>query len=226
VSEGVRVLLADDHAAVRAGVRMALESDGCEVCAETTNASDAVAAAIRTRPDVCLIDIKMPGDGIRAVGDIAAALPGTPIVMLTVSAATDDLIASLSAGAIGYLMKDMDPALLSGAVRAAAAGEAPMTGELTARLVEEFRRRGRRTRLVAGDGSTVELSRREWEVLELLAAGLSTAEIAGRLFIDRVTVRRHVSGLLKRLAVSSRGEAIELLGRPEPRPPRTTVDGA
>jgi DNA-binding NarL/FixJ family response regulator len=212
------VLIADDHAPIRAGVRSALEADGCIVCAEAASADEAVAAAVRERPDLCLVDISMPGDGIRAVADIAAGLPDTPIVMLTVSASQHDLFEALSAGATGYLVKDMDPDQLSRAVRAAVAGEAPISGALTARLVEEFRRRGRRTTLGVVDGRRVELTRREWEVLELLADGLSTAEIAHRLFVEPVTVRRHVSALLKRLGASSRGEAIDLLGRDAPPP--------
>jgi DNA-binding NarL/FixJ family response regulator len=212
------VLIADDHAPIRAGVRAALEADGCIVCAEAASADEAVAAAVRERPDVCLVDISMPGDGILAVADIAARMPDTPIVMLTVSASPQHLFEALSAGAAGYLLKDMDSDQLPRAVRAAVAGEAPISGVLTARLVEEFRRRGRRTTLGVGDGRRVELTRREWDVLELLADGLSTAEISHRLFIEPVTVRRHVSALLKRLGASSRAQAIDLLGRQAPPP--------
>jgi DNA-binding NarL/FixJ family response regulator len=213
MSDHPRVLIADDHAPIRAGVRTALEADGCVVCAEVSTADDAITAAVQEHPDVCLIDLKMPGDGIRAVAEITARLPDTPVVVLTVSAAPADLFEALGAGATGYLLKDMDPAELPAAVRAVVAGEAPIPGVLTARLVEEFRRRGRRTTIAGGDGRQVELTRREWDVLGLLADGLSTTEIAHRLFIDPVTVRRHVSALLRRLGVSSRIEAVELLGR-------------
>ncbi len=212
----LRVLVADDHAPVRESVRQTLEAAGFTVCAEVANADDAIAAAVREHPDVCLLDVHMPGNGIRAVAEIASRLPDSAIVMLTVSAEAEDLFEALTAGADGYLLKDMDPTQLPTAVRAAIAGEAPMPGWLTGRLVEEFRRRGRRTNLVVSDGRTVELSRRAWDVLELLAAGLTTTDIAKRLAIDTVTVRRHISDLLHKLGVSSRAEAVELL---KPQPP-------
>lgn len=211
MSVSPRVLIADDHAAVRAGVRMALEQGGCTVCAEVGTADHAVAAAVRERPDVCLIDIRMPGGGIRAVAEITARLPGTPVVMLTVSSDAEDLVDAVCAGAAGYLLKEMDPSRLADAVRAALAGEAPMSGLLTARLLEEFRRGGRRSTLSLADGRTIDLTRREWDVVRLLADGLSTKEIAHRLFIEPVTVRRHVSELLHKLKVGSRDEARRLL---------------
>jgi len=217
VTDPLRVLIADDHAPVRESVRQTLETAGFTVCAEVANANDAIAAAVREQPDVCLLDVRMPGNGIRAVSEIASRLPDSAIIMLTVSAEAEDLFEALTAGADGYLLKDMDPAQLPAAVRAAVAGEAPMPGWLAGRLVEEFRRRGRRTSLVARDGRTVELSRRAWDVLELLAAGHTTTDIASRLAIDTVTVRRHISDLLHKLGVSSRAEAVELLnphGRP------------
>jgi DNA-binding NarL/FixJ family response regulator len=188
---------------------MALEEGGCTVCAEAATADDAVAAALRERPDVCLIDVRMPGNGIRAVAEIAAGLPGTPIVMLTVSSEAEDLVNAVTAGAAGYLLKDMDPRRLPSAVRAAIAGESPIPGLLTARLIEEFRRRARST-LAIGGGRRVELTHREWDVLELLADGASTAAMAQRLSIDRVTVRRHISDLLRKLEVVSRDAAARL----------------
>jgi DNA-binding NarL/FixJ family response regulator len=192
---------------------MALEHGGFEVCAEVGNAAEAVQAAVRERPDACMLDIEMPGSGIRAVGEITALLPEVPVLVLTVSSNSDDLFDALRAGAAGYLLKDMDPAELPGAVRAAVAGEAPLPGYLTARLVEEFRRRGERTTLAIAGGRSVDLTRREWDVLELLTEGLSTAEIARRLFLSQVTVRRHVSALLHKLDVTSREEARHVLER-------------
>lgn len=203
----VRVLVADDHAPVRAGVRMALEEGGCVVCADASTAEQAVEAALREEPDVCLIDVRMPGDGIRAAAEIAVRLPRTAVVMLTVSDESDDLFAALHAGASGYLLKDMEPAELVAAVRAAAGGEAPLQGALAARLIEEFRRRGRRTTLATADGRRVELTPREWDVLDGLAGGLSTTQMAEQLAIEPVTVRRHIAALLAKLEVSSRAEA-------------------
>jgi DNA-binding NarL/FixJ family response regulator len=138
----VRVLIADDHAPTRAGVRMALERAQLEVCAEVASADQAVRAALEQRPDVCLLDIEMPGGGIRAAAEIADRVPRARILMLTVSRDENDLFDALRAGASGYLLKDMDPAELPAAVRSAAAGDAVLGGGLTARLIEEFRRRG------------------------------------------------------------------------------------
>jgi DNA-binding NarL/FixJ family response regulator len=204
-----RVLIADDHAPTRLGVRMALEADGCVVCAEAGNAGDAVRAAVAEQPDVCLVDLGMPGDGLRAVAGICAALPETPVLVLTVSRSSDDLLDALRAGASGYLLKDMDPARLAGSVRATLDGEAPLPGFMAARLIEEFRFRGAH-RSIAVDNRRVELTPREWDVLELLSDGLSTAEIAARLRLSRVTVRRHVSMLERRLGVTTRDEAVRL----------------
>jgi DNA-binding NarL/FixJ family response regulator len=204
-----RVLIADDHTATRMGVRMALEADGCSVCAEAANAGDAVRAAVAEQPDICLVDLGMPGDGLRAVAGIVAALPETPVLVLTVSRSSDDLLDALRAGASGYLLKDMDPAQLSASVRATLDGEAPLPGFMTARLIEELRFRGAH-RSVIVDHRRIELTPREWDVLELLSAGRSTAEIAARLRLSQVTVRRHVSMLQRRLGVSTREEAVRL----------------
>jgi DNA-binding NarL/FixJ family response regulator len=208
-----RVLVADDHAAARAGVRMALEGTGFEICAEAADGRSAVEAAIRERPDVCLLDVHMPGgDGIEAAAEIAARLPGTAIVMLTVSADEDDLFAAIKAGAAGYLLKDVDPARLSAALEGVLAGEAAIPRRLVSRIVEELsERRRRRVPLLTSGGA--ELTDREWEILELLREGASTAEVAERLGISQVTVRRHVSSVLHKLRVPDRGTAFALLDR-------------
>ena len=211
MTPALRVLLADDHPPTRAGVRMALERDGWEVCAEVGNAGDAVSAALRERPDLCLIDIGMPGNGLRAVSGISRRLPSTPIVMLTVSRSPDDLFDALRAGASGYLLKDMDPVMLSPTLRAAVAGEAALPGALTARLIEEFRHRAVSDRTTCVAGRSVELTPRERDVLEMLNKGLSTAQMASRLFLSEVTVRRHMSSLMHKLDVGSRDELRRLL---------------
>jgi DNA-binding NarL/FixJ family response regulator len=205
-----RVLIADDHAPTRAGVRMALEQDGIAVCAEAANAPDAVEAALRERPDACLLDVHMPGGGTSAASMITTRLPGTVVLMLTVSRDDDDLFESLRRGAVGYLLKDMDPSELPAAVRAALAGEAALAGPLAARLVEEFRQGPRPRTLAAQPRGQPALTRREWEVLELLCEGAATADIAKRLFLSPVTVRRHVSDIVGKLGVSSREEAVRV----------------
>jgi DNA-binding NarL/FixJ family response regulator len=207
----IRVLLADDHAAVRAGIRMALAGEGFEVVAEAADGPEAVAAAVREEPDIALLDVNMPGSGIRAAEEIVQALPRTVVVMLTVSRDDDDLFSALRAGASGYLLKDTDPGRLPFALRGVLEGEAALPRGLVARLIEEFRTRGKRRRLPLMRQRGVELTEREWEVLELLHDGLKTGDIAKRLSISPVTVRRHVSEILKKLRVTSREEAVRLL---------------
>jgi DNA-binding NarL/FixJ family response regulator len=204
------VLLADDHPAARAGVRSALAAAGFEVCTDVPDAQSAVAASVALRPDVALLDVHMPGSGIWAAREIAARVPDTAIVMLTISRNDEDLFDALRAGASGYLLKDMDPARLGSALEGVLAGEAALPRSLTARLIDEFRSRGTRRLPFAGERGP-ELTQREWEVLDLMRDGLRTSEIAERLFVSQVTVRRHVSGILRKLRVSSREEALQHL---------------
>jgi DNA-binding NarL/FixJ family response regulator len=206
------VLIADDHAATRAGVRTALEAGGFVVCADVADGPTAVAATLRERPDVCLLDVQMPGGGgIPAAAEIAAALPGTAIVMLTVSADEEDLFAAITAGAVGYLLKDVDPARLPFALEGVLAGEAAIPRRLVGRIVAELGERRRRRVPLARGGA--ELTPREWEIVELLHAGTSTAVVAERLGLSQVTVRRHVSAVLRKLQVPDRAAAFALLDR-------------
>jgi DNA-binding NarL/FixJ family response regulator len=208
----VSVLVADDHPSTRAGVRVALEGQGFEICAECANAPDAVAAAERHRPDLCVLDIGMPGNGITAAARITSHVPETAVVMLTVSRDDDDLFQALRAGASGYLLKDTDPTRLAAALRGVLAGDPVLSPALVGRIIEEFRgHSGRRRRLMPTRPRGVELTTREWEVLELLHAGQSTAQIAAHLSISPVTVRRHIARLLKALRVSDRHAATRLL---------------
>jgi DNA-binding NarL/FixJ family response regulator len=211
VTDPIRVLIADDHPALRRSVRSALEDDGFEVCGETDTAAATVEAAFRERPDVCLLDIHMPGSGIAAAAEISAGLPETAVVMLTVSRNDADLFDALRAGAAGYLLKDIDPARLSHALRGVLSGEAALPRALVARVIDEFRERGRRRRLHLLGERGVQLTSREWEILDLLQQGLTTMEIAERLFVSRVTVRRHVSAIVKKLRVPDRKAALRLL---------------
>jgi DNA-binding NarL/FixJ family response regulator len=208
-----RVLIADDHPPTRAGVKAALERDGFVVCAQAADARAAIEAARSERPDVCLLDIHMPGDGIFAAETIARELPDAAVVMLTVSRTDADLFNALRAGASGYLLKDIDPMRLPLALRGVLEGEAALPRRLVALLIEEFRERRRRRRIPLVGRRGVELTDREWEVLELMKQGLSTEEIASRLFISPVTVRTHVSAILKKLHVPTREAALELLER-------------
>jgi DNA-binding NarL/FixJ family response regulator len=204
-----RVLIADDHPAARAGLRQVLEGHGFEVVAEAADAAGAIEAASQTRPDVCVLDIHMPGSGIYAAGEITRLLSESTVVMLTISRNDDDLFDALRAGASGYLLKDMDPARIPYALEGVLRGEAALPRALTARVLDEFRQRSRRRRLPLSGEPGVDLTSREWQVLELMRDGLTTAEIADRLFVTRVTVRRHVASVLRKLRVGSRQEAID-----------------
>ena len=212
MKDGLRIVLADDHATARLGVRLALEDGGFQVVAEAVDARSAVDAAMRHRPDLCLLDVYMPGEGIAAAAELSEALPDMPIVMLTVSDTSEDLFEALRAGACGYLLKDTDPQRLPYALAAVLDGEAPLPRVLTARLITEFRRRGSERRTPTAEGDVVTLSERESEVLELLHAKLSTKEIAHKLGISPVTVRRYISDLVRKLRVADRDEALRLTG--------------
>ncbi len=208
--EPTRVVLADDHPQMRARVREALEAGGFEVCGEAANAGQAVEMALDCRPDVVLLDIHMPGNGIRAARDISGQLPEVPVVMLTQSRSDEDLFDALRAGASGYLQKDMDPQRLPNALRGVLAGEAAIPRTLVAQILNEFRapavrKFGRKPKAAAL------LTSREWEVMELLSEGLFTEDVAGRMFISPTTVRVHLSSVLRKLRVKDRDTAFEML---------------
>ena len=211
------VLIADDHAPTRAGVRCALEDGGFQAVAEVNRGDAAVDAALRERPDVCVLDIHMPDGGIAAAARITERLPGTAVVMLTVSREDEDLFAALRAGALGYLLKDMDPGRLAAALRGVLSGEAALPRALVARVVEEFRTAERKPSVPLVERSGATLTAREWEVLELLREQLSTAQIAQRLGLSDVTVRRHVSSILAKLRVPDRRTMARLLAEDEGR---------
>jgi two-component system nitrate/nitrite response regulator NarL len=210
VSEPLRVVVADDHPPTRAGVREALEQHGWVVVAEAATASEAVAAAREHRPDVCLLDINMPGSGIAAAAEITHSVSDVAIVMLTASRDDEDLFAALRAGASGYLLKDMDPARLAPALHGVLAGEAVLPRWLVLKVVEQFRATPRRRIVLPNRQTAAQLTEREAEILDLMASGLSTEEIAGRLFLAQVTVRTHISAILKKLRVRDRKAAIRL----------------
>jgi two-component system, NarL family, nitrate/nitrite response regulator NarL len=204
------VVVADDHEPTRRMVAEALGADGFEVHADCDCADAAVAAAFELRPDVCLLDISMPGSGLNAARSICERLPEVTVVMHTISEDHADLLDALRAGASGYLLKTMDPDRLGSTLRSVLAGEASLPRHLTARLITDYDAH-RTRRVVNATGQPVQLSAREWEVLEMLRAGMSTADIASRTYVAPVTVRSHVSSVLRKLRVESRDEAVRLL---------------
>jgi DNA-binding NarL/FixJ family response regulator len=206
----IRVLLADAHAPARAGVRRALAHPGFEIAAEALDGESAVELAERLRPDVCLVEVRLPGGGVRAARALTAKLAETAVVMLTDSDSEEDFFDAMRAGAAGYLLKGTDPDRLPHALRGVVAGETAIPRKLLPRLLEQFRgQAGRRASLSGSRGPL--LTAREWEVLELVRDGLSTREIGARMFISEVTVRRHVSAAVRKLQVPDRAAAVRLL---------------
>jgi len=206
----LRVLIADDHAPTREDVRRALTDGGLVVCAEAADAARAVQQALETRPDIALLDVRMPGGGVAAAWEIAARLPTTKVVMLTVSDEDGDLFRALRAGAVSYLVKDIDfENHLPQALRDVAEGRAAIPPALVARMVMQFHSSDPRFRTTeVGTEFGPRLTSREWDVLAGLAEGLSTRDIAKRLQLKPSGVRAHISAVVQKLGVADRGEAV------------------
>jgi RNA polymerase sigma factor (sigma-70 family) len=204
----IRVLICDDQALVRAGFRAILEVQGdVEVVGEAENGAEAVALAERRAPDVILMDIRMPVlDGVEATRHLVAAGSPASILVLTTFDLDEYVHAAIRAGASGFLLKDVTPAKLLEAIRVVAAGDALLAPSVTRRLLERFA-----STLPQRDQSNAalsELTARETEVLRLLAAGLSNAEIATQLVVSEATVKTHISSLLRKLGLRDRVQAV------------------
>ncbi|MFL5915867.1 MAG: response regulator [Gaiellaceae bacterium] len=207
----LRVLLADDHAPTREDLRWALTQGGLSVCAEASDAAHAVQLALETIPDICLLDVRMPGGGVAAAWEIAARLPTTKVVMLSVSDEDTDLFSALRAGAVGYLVKDLDLRLLPRALRDVADGKAAIPRALVTRMVKQFHTNEPRFRTTAVPTDLgPRLTSREWDVLAALSEGLSTREISRRLQIKPSGVRAHISALVHKLGAADRDAAVAL----------------
>jgi DNA-binding NarL/FixJ family response regulator len=208
----IRVLLADDQTLVRSGMRVLLErADDIDVIGEVANGEDAVARARADRPDVVLMDIRMPGmDGLEATRRIAAdaALADVRVIMLTTFGLDEYVFEALHAGAGGFLLKDVEPDDLRAAVRVVAGGEALLSPSVTRRLIEEFTAQPDRRRHMPAE--LADLTPREREVMALVAGGLSNEEIAERLVITHATAKTHVSRILLKVGARDRAQLVVL----------------
>lgn len=213
----IRVLIADDQALMRMGFRMVLDAeDGIEVVGEASDGSSAISQASALRPDVILMDVRMPGvNGIEATAAITAAQPDTRILILTTFDLDEYAFAGLRAGASGFLLKDTRPSELAEAIRSVATGEAVVSPRITRRMLDMFSGQLPQGEAEAPperseDPAIASLTPREREILILMAQGLSNGEIAEDLFVSATTVKTHVGNILAKLAVRDRVQAVIL----------------
>jgi DNA-binding NarL/FixJ family response regulator len=204
----IKVLIADDQALVRAGFKMILETDpDIRVVAEADDGAEAVEAALRTRPDIALMDIRMPGmDGLEATRRIIAAPTPPRVLILTTFDLDEYVFDALAAGASGFLLKDVAPEQLLAGIRIIAQGDSLLSPSVTRRLIESFVRDGRQTR--EPPPVLDELTPRELEILQLVARGLSNTEIADQLVVSSTTIKTHVARVLMKLALRDRIQAV------------------
>jgi DNA-binding NarL/FixJ family response regulator len=211
----LRILIADDQALVRAGFRMILEAQpDLEVVAEAADGESAIRLAERMRPDVILMDVRMPGlDGLAATRRLAAASDGASapsrIIVLTTFDLDEYVYAALQAGATGFLLKDVTPEQLVAAVRTVSVGDALLAPSITRRLVERYAGSAQPVAFPGdADAKLAALTAREREVFGLVARGMSNAEIAGALVVSEATVKTHVAGILSKLDLRNRAQAV------------------
>ncbi|MDG4863325.1 response regulator transcription factor [Streptomyces sp. T-3] len=208
----LRAVIADDQALVRTGFGMILAADGIEVTAEVADGAEAVAVCRRTRPDVVLMDIRMPQmDGIEATRHILAdgGPDPTKVIILTTYDLDHYVYAALAAGASGFLLKDVTPEHLVAAVRLVRTGDALLAPAITRRLIERYAQHDEE-RPAALHRDLSGLTPRELEVLRLLATGLTNAELAERLFLSPTTVKTHIGRILQKLDLRDRVQAVVL----------------
>jgi DNA-binding NarL/FixJ family response regulator len=203
------VLIAAERLPTRVGLRLALEPEAR--CTEAVDAQSAVDAAVRERPDVCLLGLDASGQRLRVANEIAARVPSAAVILLTGQLDEEEFMAAVRAGATGYLTNSLDPARLPHVVRGALRGEPAVPRRFVSRLLEELRTRERRRSVALAGKGRVALTAREWEVVELLLRSATTLEIANELGVAPVTVRRHLGSVERKLGVVTRAEVVELL---------------
>jgi len=202
----VRVALADDQGLIRAGFRALIEAEeGLEIVGEAATGREAVAVARRSRPDVMLMDIRMPdGDGLEATRDIARLGPVPRIIILTTFGLDEYIVEAIRAGAAGFLVKDTEPAELLRAIRAVHDGDALLSPPVTRQVMDLLKGQGRSS----APRSLAEITEREREVLALVGEGLNNAEIAERLYITPLTAKTHVSRIMGKLGCRDRAQLV------------------
>jgi DNA-binding NarL/FixJ family response regulator len=204
------VLIAAERLPTRVGLRLALEPGAR--CTEADDAESAVDAAVRDRPDVCLLGLDGAGQGLRAANEIASRVPTAAVILLTNRLDEEEFMAAMRAGASGYLTNSLDPSRLSHVVEGAMRGEPAVPRKFVSRLLDELRTRDRRRSVVLEGRGRVALTAREWDVVDLLLRSATTSEIAAELGVAPVTVRRHLGSVEQKLGVTTRAEVVELLG--------------
>jgi len=208
-SQRAHVLIAAERLPTRVGLRLALEPEAR--CTEVADAQSAVDAAVRDRPDVCLLGLDPGGQNLRVVSEIVSRVPSSAVILMTNQLDEEEFMAAVRAGASGYLTQNLDPERLPHVVAGALRGEPAVPRRFVSRLLDELRTRERRRTVVLANRGRVALTTREWEVVDLLLRSASTAEIATQLGVAPVTVRRHVGSVERKLGVSTRAEVVELL---------------
>jgi DNA-binding NarL/FixJ family response regulator len=207
----VRVVVADANLATRTGIRLLLERNGFEICGEAADLKGTLEVTLRERPRLCLVDARLPGGAVRAASRIRSLVPAADVVLLAASPDADELVDALRAGVAGFVLRDVPPDGIIRALEAVGRGEVALPRTLIGHLADQFRARERGRRVSVPGRDDVQLTRRQAEVLAFLREGLGTAQIAARLDISPVTVRRHLAIVLAKLGAADRASAILLL---------------
>jgi len=208
----VRVLLGDPDVFSQRAVTRVLEQDGrFEVCATGRDAAETIAAVVQSVPDICLLEVAMPGGGLAAAWEIKARLPAAHVVMFTIREGEEELLEALEIGVSGYLLKSAVLSWLPAALMDVYCGTFAMPRRLTGSVVQRLRTTEPRRRAILG--ANARLTSREWEVLNLIANGLSTRQAAEKLTLSPTAIRVHIAAVVRKLGVESRTEAIELFMR-------------
>jgi DNA-binding NarL/FixJ family response regulator len=208
----VRVLLGDPDVFSQRAVTRVLEQDGrFSVCATGRDAAETIAAVVEFVPDICLLEVAMPGGGLAAAWEIKARLPQAHVVMFTIREGEEELLEALELGVSGYLLKSAVLSWLPNALMDVYCGTFAMPRRLTGSVVQRLRTTEPRRRVILGGNAR--LTSREWEVLNLIASGLSTRQVAEKLTLSPTAIRVHIAAVVRKLGVESRTEAIELFMR-------------